>query len=170
MVWTNLGKQRMFEEFFCSGSVDATFRLVLCSATNTEGSWSYDTSTTTQVSAVSSLPGTDAAGDVIGGTSGLVVIRDAVGDQLNFDVSSADQLGGDGSAVRAVLQTGDNAFQYSGAFDGARYVVLVAAGAEDSGFTFSDPNEIYAWWDIGQETNISDGNTLTITSLSLQGQ
>ncbi len=167
MVWTNLGKQRMFEEFFCSGSVDATFRLCLASSV---GTWDSTTSSTQDVSAVSSLPGTDTAGDVIGGTSGLVVIRDAVGDQLNFDVSSAEQLGGGGSAVRAVLQTGDNAFQYSGAFAGARYVVLVAAGAEDSAFTFSNDNEIYAWWDIGSAQEITAGNTLTITSLSLQGQ
>ena len=169
MVWTNLGKQKMFEEFFCSGAVDATFRLVLCSAVNTEGSWSYDTSTTTQVSAVSSLPGTDANGDVIGGTSGLVVIRDATGDSLNFDVSSSADLGL-ASAVRAVLQTADNAFQYSGAFDGARYVVLAAAGAEDSAFDFTAGKDIYAWWDIGSAQDITEGNTLTITSLSLQGQ
>ena len=121
------------------------------------------------MSAVSSLPGTDAAGDVIGGTSGLVVIRDAVGDQLNFDVSSATDLSL-ASSVRAVLQTGDNAFQYSGGFGGARYVVLVAAGAEDSSFDFTADNEIYAWWDIGSAQTIDPGNTLTITSLSLQGQ
>ena len=166
MAWTNLGKQKMFEEFFCSGAVDATFRLCLASAV---GTWDYTTSSTQDVSAVSSLPGTDAAGDVIGGTSGLVVIRDAVGDQLNFDVSSATDLSL-ASSVRAVLQTGDNAFQYSGGFGGARYVVLVAAGAEDSSFDFTADNEIYAWWDIGSAQTIDPGNTLTITSLSLQGQ
>ena len=167
MAWTNLGKQRMFEEFFCSGAVDATFRLCLASAV---GTWDYTTSSTQDVSAVSSLPGTDAAGDVIGGTSGLVVIRDSVSDQLNFDVSSATDLSL-ASSVRAVLQTGNNAFQYSGGFDGARYVVLVAAGAEDSAFDFSGTaNEIYAWWDIGSAQSIDPGNTLTITSLSLQGQ
>jgi hypothetical protein len=165
MVWTNLGKQRMFEEFFCSGAVDATFRLCLASSV---GTWTADTSSTQQVSAVSSLPGTDIAGDVIGGTSGLVVIRDSVADQLNFDVSTAAQIGS--SAVQAVLQTGANAFQYSGAFAGARYVLLAAAGAQDSTFDFTADNEIYAWWDIGSAQTIDSGNTLTVTSLSLQGQ
>ena len=162
MVWTNLGKQRMFEEFFASGSVDATFRLCLASSV---GTWTADTSSTSDVSAVSSLP--NAAGDE-GGTSGLVVLRDAVADGANFDVSTASDLGL--SAVRAVLQTGDNAFQYSGAFNGARYVLLAAAGAEGSAFDFTTNNEIYAWWDIGSAQDISSGNTLTITSLSLQGQ
>jgi hypothetical protein len=166
MVWTNLGKQKMFEEFFCSGAVDAQFRLVLCSATNTEGSWSYDTSTTTQVSAVSSLPTDDSTQ---GGTSGLIVLRDATGDAANFDVSSHTDLGL-ASAVRAVLQTGDNAYQFSGAFEGARYVVLAAAGAEGSAFDFTSGKDIYAWWDIGSAQDITVGNTLTITSLSLQGQ
>ena len=166
MVWTNLGKQKMFEEFFCSGAVDAQFRLVLCSATNTEGSWSYDTSTTTQVSAVSSLPTDD---NTQGGTSGLIVLRDATGDGLNFDVSSHINLGL-ASAVRAVLQTDNNAYQFSGAFEGARYVVLAAAGAENSAFDFTAGKDIYAWWDIGSAQDITAGNTLTITSLSLQGQ
>jgi len=166
MVWTNLGKQKMFEEFFCSGAVDAQFRLVLCSATNTEGSWSYDTSTTTQVSAVSSLPTADGTQ---GGTSGLIVLRDETNDGQYFDVSSHTDLGL-ASAVRAVLQTGDNAYQFSGAFDGARYVVLAAAGAEGSAFDFTAGKDIYAWWDIGSAQDITEGNTLTITSLSLQGQ
>jgi len=166
MVWTNLGKQKMFEEFFCSGAVDAQFRLVLCSATNTEGSWSYDTSTTTQVSAVSSLPTDD---NTQGGTSGLIVLRDGTGDAANFDVSSHTDLEL-ASAVRAVLQTGDNAYQFSGAFEGARYVVLAAAGAEGSAFDFTAGKDIYAWWDIGSAQDITAGNTLTITSLSLQGQ
>ena len=166
MVWTNLGKQKMFEEFFCSGAVDAQFRLVLCSATNTEGSWSYDTSTTTQVSAVSSLPTGDGTQ---GGTSGLIVIRDETNDGQYFDVSSHTDLGL-ASAVRAVLQTGNNAYQFSGAFEGARYVVLAAAGAEGSAFDFTAGKDIYAWWDIGSAQDITVGNTLTITSLSLQGQ
>ena len=166
MVWTNLGKQKMFEEFFCSGAVDATFRLVLCSAVNTEGSWSYDTSTTTQVSAVSSLPTDDGTQ---GGTSGLIVLRDETNDGQYFDVSSHTDLGL-ASAVRAVLQTGNNAYQFSGAFEGARYVVLAAAGAEGSAFDFTAGKDIYAWWDIGSAQDITVGNTLTITSLSLQGQ
>ena len=166
MVWTNLGKQKMFEEFFCSGAVDAQFRLVLCSATNTEGSWSYDTSTTTQVSAVSSLPTADSTQ---GGTSGLIVVRDETDDGQYFDVSSNYDLG-EASAVRAVLQTAGNAYQFSGDFAGAEYVVLVAAGDEGSTFDFTAGKDIYAWWDIGSPQTIGSGNTLTITSLSLQGQ
>jgi len=165
MVWTNLGKQRMFEEFFCSGAVDATFRVVLLD--NTASSLTADTSSTGEASlsgaVVSSLPSGN-----LGGTSGLVVLRDAVGDQANFDVSSASQLSA--SAARAVLQTANNAFQFSGAFSDARYVALVEAGAVDSAFSYTAGKEIYAWWDIGTDTDIATGNTLTITNLSLQGQ
>ena len=165
MVWTNLGKQRMFEEFFCSGAVDATFRVVLLD--NTASSLTADTSSTGEASlsgaVVSSLPSGN-----LGGTSGLVVLRDAVGDQANFDVSSASQLSA--SAARAVLQTANNAFQFSGAFSDARYVALVEAGAVDSAFSYTAGKEIYAWWDIGTDTDIAAGNTLTITNLSLQGQ
>ena len=172
MAWTNLGKEHMFAEFFASGTVDDTFRLILCSATTDAGTWDADTSSTADLRAVSSLPGTNSDGDAIGGTSGLVIVRDASADGANFDISSAFQVGGaDSSAVRAVLQTGNDAFQFSGAFNGARYAVLARAGAQGSNFDFDGTTEnVYAWWDIGQETNISDGNTLTITSLSLQGQ
>ena len=166
MVWTNLGKEKMFEEFFCSGAIDDTFRLVLCTSA---GSWNASTSHTSSLSAVSSLPDT---GDVNGkgGTSGIIVLRDAAGDGLNFDVSGPQDLG-TASSVRAVLQTAGDTFQFSGGFSGARYVVLAAAGSLGSAFTFSDAgNNVYAWWDINSQTNISAGNTLTITSLSLQGQ
>ena len=172
MVWTNLGKQRMFEEFFCSGAVDATFRVVLLD--NTASSLTADTSSTGQSdlsgTVVSSLP-TGVPGDpepLVGGTSGLLVLRDGTGDQANFDVSSASQLSA--SAARAVLQTANNAFQFSGAFNNARYVALVQAGAVNSHFVYTAGKEIYAWWDIGTDTDIAAGNTLTITNLSLQGQ
>lgn len=167
MVWTNFGKQKMFEEFFASGAIGDTFRL--CLATS-GGNWDVSAKDTADFSAVSSLPGTDGAGNTIGGPSGLVIVRDGTGDQANFDVSSASSLGL-ASAVRAVLQTAGDTFQYSGAFDDARYVVLVDAGAEGDAFVFSaGTNNIYAWWDIGSEQNVSQGNTLTITNLSLQGQ
>ena len=168
MVWANLGKHRMFEEFFCSGAVDATFRVVLLDNTATSA-LTADTSSTGQSdlsgTVVSSLP---TVANNLGGTSGLVVLRDGTGDQANFDVSSASQLSA--SAARAVLQTSNNAFQFSGAFSNARYVALVEAGGVGDSFTFSDNKEIYAWWDIGTDTDIAAGNTLTITNLSLQGQ
>jgi len=167
MVWTNFGKQKMFEEFFASGAIGDTFRL--CLATSA-GTWDVSAKDTAEFTAVSSLPGTDDAGNTIGGPSGLVIVRDGTGDQANFDVSSASSLGL-ASAVRAVLQTAGDTFQYSGAFDDARYVVLVDAGAVGDAFVFSaGTNNIYAWWDIGTEQNVSPGNTLTITNLSLQGQ
>ena len=169
MVWTNLGKERMFEEFFCSGAIDATFRLCLATSAGGDGVWNVSAADSSAMTVISSLPDTSDL-DGKGGYSGIIVVRDATSDGLNFDVSSAEDLGTSGSC-RAVLQTGANDFQYSGAFDGARYVVLVAAGDKGSSFTFSDAgNNVYAWWDIGSQTNISEGNTLTITSLSLQGQ
>lgn len=160
MSWTNLGKQRMFEEFFASGSVASEFRLVLCSAV---GDWNADTSSTADVSAASSV----IAGDQ-GGFSGLRVVRDDVADQANFDVSSSTQLSL--SAVRAVLQTNNNAFQFSGLISNARYLVLAEGLNSEGEFNFSEGHEIYAWWDIGATTTVVAGNTLTITGLSLQGQ
>jgi hypothetical protein len=162
MVWTNLGKQRMFEEFFCSGTVDDTFRLVLCASA---GDWNADTSSTRDLTVVSSLAnnlGTE------GGSSGIVVVRDATADGFNFDVSSSEQLSL--SAARAVLQTGEGLFQFSGPISSAKYIAMAAAGTLNSAFDFASGHEVYAWWDIGVETNISAGNKLAITDLSLQGQ
>ena len=172
MVWTNLGKQRMFEEFFCSGAVDATFRVVLLNNTATSA-LTADTSSTSVLAlsgaVVSSLPSTASGSPGLGGTSGLTIVRDAAFDGSNFEVSSSSQLGA--SAARAVLATGNNAFQFSGAFSNARYVALVQGGASQATpFTFANNNEIYAWWDIGTDADIAAGNTLTITNLSLQGQ
>ena len=164
MAWTNLGKQKMFEEFFCSGAVDETFRLVLCTSAGNWDASSSDTSAATVASSLANAAGTE------GGTSGLIVVRDGIADGAHFDVSSSTDLG-TASSVRAVLQTVNDAFQYSGTITNARYVAMVAAGAQGSAFNFSTgSNNIYAWWDIGSNTNINSGNTLTITSLSLQGQ
>jgi hypothetical protein len=162
MVWTNLGKQRMFEEFFCSGTVDDTFRLVLFSST---GEWSADTSSTRDLYVASSLA--DSNG-IEGGVSGVIVVRDNQADGLNFDVSSSSQLSL--SAARAVLQTSPTAFQFSGPITEARYIAMTAAGAYGEAFDPTTDHEIYAWWDIGVSTNIAAQNTLVITSLSLQGQ
>lgn len=152
MVWTNLGKQRMFEEFFESSSIGSTFSLQLASGTLLNGSWDAALSSTTQVVPIS---GTNLDG------SGLVVNRNG----LDLAVSSSVDLGL-ASAVRAVLQTANDAFQFSGPFDGAKYVLL---SDDDNTNPQGTNKEIYAWWDIGVVTNISDGNTLTINVLSLQG-
>lgn len=157
MAWTNRGKQRMFEEFFEASSVASNFRLQLASATVPvgESAWDSNVSSTSQVVLVSALTVE---------TSGLQVPRDGVAG-TGFDVSSWEDLT-DVSAARAVLQTANDAYQYSGTITGARYVLLTE---EKSTFDAADA-EIFAWWDIGSEQNIADGNTLTITALSLQGQ
>lgn len=166
MVWTNLGKQKMFEEFFASGAIGESFRLCLA-ASSPASDWTVDTSSTADLTPVSSLPKTS---NLEGGTSGLIVVRDDVADATNFDVSSAEDLELV-SAVRAVLQTAGDDFQFSGAFTDARYVVLVDAGVLNSAFDFETAlNNVYAWWDIGSNQTVSQGNTLTITNLSLQGQ
>ena len=159
MAWTNLGKQRMFEEFFEASSVHTDFRLQLASGTAPEhsnGTWNPNVSSTSQVTLVSSL-------EVV--YSGLVVPRSTV-TTSGCDVSSGVQLGGlDASSTRAVLVTAGDEYQYSGLIPGARYVMLT------EGKAVFDPTaaEIYAWWDIGSAQTIGVGNTLTITGLSLQG-
>ena len=156
MAWTNLGKQRMFEEFFEASSVHTDFRLQLASGTAPDpgdGTWNPNVSSTSQVTLVSSL-------EVV--YSGLVVPRSTV-TTSGFDVSSGVQLGA--SAAKAVLVTAGDEYQYSGLIPGARYVMLT------EGKAVFDPTaaEIYAWWDIGSAQTIGVGNTLTITGLSLQG-
>ena len=152
MVWTNLGKQRMFEEFFEGSSIGNTFCLQLASGTLLTGAWDAALSSTTQVVPIS---GTNLDG------SGLVVNRNGV----DLAVSSSVDLGL-ASAVRAVLQTANDAFQFSGPFEGAEYVLR---SDDDNTNPEGTNKEIYASWSIGNVTNISDGNTLTINVLSLQG-
>tara|TARA_R110000822_G_scaffold5809_3_gene24804 strand:- start:1244 stop:1732 length:489 start_codon:yes stop_codon:yes gene_type:complete len=161
-MWTNTGKQRMFEEFFEASSVNNDFRLLLASATpptGGDGTWNSSLSSTKDVGLASSL-------EVV--YSGLVVPRSTTSIS-GFDVSSSVQLGA--SAARAVLVTAGDAYQYSGTITAARYVLLVEGESDGGAFTPLTPNgaEVYAWWDIGQPTTIGVGNTLTITGLSLQG-
>ena len=164
MAWTNLGKQRMFEEFFEASSVHTDFRLQLASGTAPEhsnGTWNPNVSSTSQVTLVSSL-------EVV--YSGLIVPRNTV-TTSGFDVSSGVQLGvvdpDDASSTRAVLVTAGDEYQYSGLIPGASYVLLTESKAAG---TFDAENaEIYAWWSIGSAQTIGVGNTLTITGLSLQG-
>ena len=156
-MWTNRGKQRMFEEFFEASSVANDFRLQLAASTVPTGGavvWGSDVSSTSQVSLVSAL-------EV--GTSGLSVPRSTTSTS-GFDVSSWLQIA-PASASRAVLQTAGDVYQYSGTISNARYVLLTESVS--AGFNASAA-EIYAWWDIENQTNISEGNTLTITNLSLQ--
>jgi len=156
MVWTNLGKQRLFEEFFEASSISNNFRLQLASdavpSTDT-GVWDAKVASTSEVTLVSAA---------VVGVSGLQVTRNS-GLSVDFDVSGADALGQD--AARAVLQTTGNAFQFNGPITNARYVLLTE---EDPSFNANNA-EIYAWWDIGSLTNITTGNTLTINNLTLQG-
>ena len=162
-MWTNRGKQRMFEEFFEASSVSNNFRLQLASATVPTGAatnWGADVSNTSQVVLVSALT-TEAA---VVNPSGLLVRRSTT-DSSGFDVSSWLQITPAASAARAVLQTAGDVYQFSGTITGARYVLLTES---KEAFDANDA-EIYAWWEIGPaETNISEGNTLTITNLSLQ--
>jgi len=158
-MWTNTGKLRMFEEFFEASSVNSEFRLQLASATAplySDGTWNPNVSSTSQVGLVSAL-------EV--GTSGLIVPRVNDPQTSGFNVSSAVQLGA--SAARAVLETAADVYQYSGTITGARYVLLTESKTPTGSFVAGNA-DIYAWWDIGDVTNITAGNTLTITNLSLQ--
>lgn len=163
MAWTNLGKEEMFKEFFTSGTLENNFRLVLCTS---DGQFDASTASTSNLTAVSSLPNSEGTE---GGTSGIVVNRDGSSDGLNFDVSTASQIGAD--AARAVLQTGIESYQFSGAFYDARYLILVKGVVEGSAFNFtSGSNNVFAWWDIGVNTTIPEGSILSLGNVSLQGQ
>jgi len=162
-MWTNRGKEVMFEEFFEASSVSTDFRLQLASATVPTGQteWGANVSNTSQVVLVSALTPEESS---IVNPSGLIVIRSTTSTS-GFDVSSGVELGL--SAARAVLVTTGDRYQFSGTITGARYVLLTESKTPTGTFVANDA-EIYAWWDIGVETNITEGNTLTITNLSLQ--
>jgi hypothetical protein len=161
MAWTNLGKEKMFESFFCSGAVEDGFRLILAGASPPLTADTLSTSAITLVSSVITEGG--------GGTSGIRVSKDENDDGFNFDVSGSAVLGAD--AARAVLQTSSSDFEFTGEITDARYVVLVGHDSSDKagGFEFKG-NNIYAWWDLGQTVSIPSGSLLNIRNLSLQGQ
>tara|TARA_R110002110_G_scaffold84543_3_gene219587 strand:+ start:19617 stop:20105 length:489 start_codon:yes stop_codon:yes gene_type:complete len=161
MVWTNKGKARMFEEFFETSAVGTNMFLQLATATLTTGIWDSDVSSTNQVTLVAASS-VNSATDL----SGLTVARD--GDSLM--VSSNVDLGYSVSASRAVLATADNGFRFYGPITAASYVLLTSPGPIHLRDTnVPADNEIYAWWAIGSVTNITSGNTLTIDTLTLQG-
>tara|TARA_R110000851_G_scaffold188471_4_gene338516 strand:+ start:592 stop:1086 length:495 start_codon:yes stop_codon:yes gene_type:complete len=163
-MWTNLGKQRMFEEFFETSAVGTNFNLQLATSalqSHSLGGWGADVSSTNEVNLVTASSVTQ-----VDDLSGLLVARDG----NSLQVSSNIDLGYAVSAARAVLSTADNAFRFYGPIADASYVLLTSPGpAHLDQYPTAANREIYAWWSIGAVTNITSGNTLTIDSLSLQG-
>lgn len=147
MVWTNIGKEKMFEITFESASAPSYFTLQLATSA---GTWSSDLSSTSQITPVTPGNGYTA--------SGLKVNRDGVDLAVSADY-------GDGNFARANLRSGYEWSATGGTIADVSYVLLTQASDGD------DPNAriIWAYWNLGTEYDIPNGSRLVINSGSLQG-
>src|SRR5690606_19283105 len=89
------------------------------------------------------------------------------GIQINRDSTDFDTWTEDDVNDRAIIQLKDLVWTASGGTlpasgNGARYAVLT-----DDDETVAD-REVYAFWDLGSERTVSDGQTLTLQDLELR--
>lgn len=146
MVWTNIGKQKMFEATFEGSALPSYFTFML--ATSATGTFDADLSSTSQITLVSS--GTGYA------SSGLRVNRDGV------DLSVSANLTSD--YARATVRA--NYFEWTaagGPINDVAYVLLADDGANPLDRT------IWAFWALSSELDIPDTAKLRITTGALQG-
>lgn len=143
--WTDKGIFRVLDIAMRGGTAPTTFYLALVTDSITP---------VKTINTFSQLDEIDAGtGYVTGGTA---VARSAVG----FDVlNEADPV---------VLQLADVVYTASGgsipnAGAGARYAILT----DDNGTVGN--REVYAWFDLGSDRTVSDGQSLTIEDAELQG-
>ena len=146
MVWTNIGKEKMFEIAFEGSSAPSYFALQLATSA---GSWSADLSSTSQITLVTPGNGYTA--------SGLKVNRDGV----DLVVSANYTF----DYARATLKSGYEWSATGGTIADVSYVLLTAASDGDD----PDARTIWAYWNLGTEYDIPSGSRLVINSGSLQG-
>lgn len=152
MVWTNIGKQKMFEAWFEASTAPSYFTLMLSTSS---ASFTADLSSTGQISSVLVSSGTGGGNGYA--PSGLRVNRNGV------DLSVSTNLASD----------------YVDATLGAGFLWSATGGQSISGIDFvilaTDEADIYTrsvlgyWLVGGNPLTITDGNTLTITRAVLRG-
>ena len=145
MAWTNIGKQRMFEQFFEASSAPSDFYLA---ASPSSAEFNASTVYVSSVGEVTASGGYVSGGLLVergGGVSGFLTTTgvDFAIAQLSGSYVLSANTGQSINDVKVFMLTDDNA----------------TVGGR----------EIYAYWSTGSDVDIGDGSTLTITSASLQG-
>jgi hypothetical protein len=145
--WTNKGKMSILDAYFRDTGAPTNFYIALVT------------------SAVAPGPDTDTLGDLTeiaagnGYTSG--------GYQLSKNSTDFDVLNENDADDRGEIQVKDVAWTASGgpipaSGNGARYAVLT-----DDNATIAN-REIYAYWDLESDRQVSDGQTLTLQNCELR--
>jgi hypothetical protein len=142
--FTNKGKMRTLEAMFRDGD---TFYLALVTSAYAPGP---DTNTLGDLTQIATGNGYSDGGYAL------------TGNATDFDVLTED----DGSD-RGLIQVKDVTWTASGgpipsSGDGARYAVLT-----DDNATVAS-REVLAYWDLGADRDVSDGNPLTLQDLELR--
>jgi len=145
MVWTNLGKQRMFESWFSASAGPAIFTMV--ASTSSTGTFNADLSSTSQVTLVTSGNGYEPSGFTIKRLGvDFVVSRDDTSDYANAALRTGYQLSANGGIISNV-----------------HYFLLANDNADETN------REVYAFWSTGSDLDIGDGNAVNITQANLRG-
>lgn len=147
--FTNRGKKRLFDWVFVAVTMPTNFYVALVTSAVAP---TADTNTLSELTEI-------AAGN--GYTSG--------GFQLTPGATDFDQNTENDTNDRAELQIKDVAWTASGGTipasgGGARYAVLT-----DDNVTVGS-REVLAWWDLGSDQSVSDGQPLTLQNLECRLQ
>lgn len=145
--WTNRGRYKGLGVWLRAETAPTTFYLALLTSATTPDA---DDNTMADVTEIAAGTGYT--------TGGAAVARSAVG----FDVWTEDDAND-----RAFVQLADVVFTASGGSipnsgSGARWAVLT----DDNGTVAS--RELYAWFDLGSDRSVSDGQTLTLQNAELR--
>lgn len=145
--WTNKGKMSILEAYFRNTGAPTTFYLALCTDATTP---TADINTFSELTEI-----TAGRGYATGGY------------QLSKDSTDFDVLTEDDTNDRGYIQILDVVWTASGgtipsAGDGARWAVLL-----DDNATIAS-REVYAFWDLSSNREVSDGQTITLANCELR--
>ena len=145
--WTNKGKMSILEEYFRNAGVPTTFYVALVTNATVPDEDFNVFSELTEITAGQ------------GYTTG--------GYQLSRNDTDFDVLTEDDTNDRGFIQIKDIVWTASGGTipasgDGARYAVLL-----DDAVTIAS-REVYCYWDLSSDRQVSDGQTLTLSNCELR--
>ena len=146
--WTNRGKFTLLDIVFRNATEPTVFYVALVTSATAPNA---DINTLSQLTEIAAGNGYTAGG--------ISIARDAT----DFDVLTEDDAGD-----KALIQIKDTVWTASGgpipgSGDGARHAVLL-----DDNVTVGS-RIVLAFWSLGSDRTVSDGQTLTLQDLELQG-
>ena len=149
MSWTNKGKYAILNSYFRATGTPTNFYIALATSAVAP---TVDTNTFGQLTEIATGNGYT--------TGGYQLTRNAT----DFDAINEDDTGNSGS-----IQIKDVTWTASGGSipdtgNGARYALLT----DDNGTVGS--REVYAFWDLGADRQVSDTQVLTLQNLELRLQ